>query len=204
MIHYVTSLQALDRILAGTSSSQSLTSPTSLQPPLIPITHNGDTTSLTSTVNSGGGGGGSSSSTSATDRHRSASVSISNRDSSGTHSHSSSGASINESPLPTGWEQRFDQNGRIYYVDHINKRTTWNRPRTNHIQQQQMNGGTGVVAGAAGGQTGEQRDDGVNGLMARHHISDDVVSLPGDQPNGTNSAAETNGAPSLHSSDSRG
>uniref|UniRef100_A0A673BRM9 HECT-type E3 ubiquitin transferase n=1 Tax=Sphaeramia orbicularis TaxID=375764 RepID=A0A673BRM9_9TELE len=26
------------------------------------------------------------------------------------------------------WEQRVDQNGRVYYVDHIEKRTTWDRP----------------------------------------------------------------------------
>uniref|UniRef100_A0A8C7L5A0 E3 ubiquitin-protein ligase n=1 Tax=Oncorhynchus kisutch TaxID=8019 RepID=A0A8C7L5A0_ONCKI len=29
---------------------------------------------------------------------------------------------------PGGWEQRVDQNGRMYYVDHIEKRTSWNRP----------------------------------------------------------------------------
>uniref|UniRef100_A0A3Q4AS55 E3 ubiquitin-protein ligase n=1 Tax=Mola mola TaxID=94237 RepID=A0A3Q4AS55_MOLML len=26
------------------------------------------------------------------------------------------------------WEQRVDQNGRVYYVDHFEKRTTWDRP----------------------------------------------------------------------------
>uniref|UniRef100_A0A4W6EAN4 E3 ubiquitin-protein ligase n=1 Tax=Lates calcarifer TaxID=8187 RepID=A0A4W6EAN4_LATCA len=35
---------------------------------------------------------------------------------------------INNGPLPPGWEQRVDQNGRVYYVDHIEKRTTWERP----------------------------------------------------------------------------
>lgn len=39
--------------------------------------------------------------------------------------------SANNAPLPTGWEQRFDQNGRIYYIDHISKTTTWNRPAVN-------------------------------------------------------------------------
>ncbi|TRY97411.1 hypothetical protein DNTS_016603 [Danionella cerebrum] len=33
-------------------------------------------------------------------------------------------------PLPPGWEQRVDQNGRMYFVDHIEKRTTWERPET--------------------------------------------------------------------------
>ncbi|XP_051569015.1 E3 ubiquitin-protein ligase Itchy isoform X3 [Myxocyprinus asiaticus] len=37
-------------------------------------------------------------------------------------------ALINNGPLPQGWEQRADQNGRVYYVDHIKKRTTWDRP----------------------------------------------------------------------------
>uniref|UniRef100_A0A7N8WYA9 E3 ubiquitin-protein ligase n=1 Tax=Mastacembelus armatus TaxID=205130 RepID=A0A7N8WYA9_9TELE len=35
---------------------------------------------------------------------------------------------LNNGPLPPGWEQRVDQNGRIYFVDHIEKRTTWDRP----------------------------------------------------------------------------
>ncbi|XP_067089435.1 itchy E3 ubiquitin protein ligase a [Osmerus mordax] len=35
---------------------------------------------------------------------------------------------ISNGPLPPGWEQRVDQNGRLYFVDHIEKRTTWDRP----------------------------------------------------------------------------
>ncbi|XP_072571537.1 itchy E3 ubiquitin protein ligase a isoform X2 [Paramormyrops kingsleyae] len=35
---------------------------------------------------------------------------------------------ISTCPLPPGWEQRVDQNGRVYFVDHIEKRTTWDRP----------------------------------------------------------------------------
>ncbi|VDN96105.1 unnamed protein product [Rodentolepis nana] len=30
--------------------------------------------------------------------------------------------------LPEGWDERIDQNGRTYYVDHIHKRTQWDRP----------------------------------------------------------------------------
>lgn len=33
-----------------------------------------------------------------------------------------------DSPLPPGWEERKDNQGRTYYVDHHNRRTTWNRP----------------------------------------------------------------------------
>ncbi|XP_068933678.1 E3 ubiquitin-protein ligase Itchy homolog [Petaurus breviceps papuanus] len=35
---------------------------------------------------------------------------------------------VNQGPLPPGWEQRVDQHGRVYYVDHIEKRTSWDRP----------------------------------------------------------------------------
>ncbi|XP_023664547.2 itchy E3 ubiquitin protein ligase b [Paramormyrops kingsleyae] len=37
-------------------------------------------------------------------------------------------SNFNIAPLPPGWEQRVDQNGCTYYVDHIEKRTTWERP----------------------------------------------------------------------------
>lgn len=33
-----------------------------------------------------------------------------------------------EEQLPEGWEMRFDQFGRKYYVDHTTKSTTWERP----------------------------------------------------------------------------
>ncbi|CAF0743353.1 unnamed protein product [Rotaria sp. Silwood1] len=35
---------------------------------------------------------------------------------------------IAETPLPPGWEQRQDGHGRIYYVDHNTRTTTWTRP----------------------------------------------------------------------------
>uniref|UniRef100_A0AAX7U1K5 E3 ubiquitin-protein ligase n=1 Tax=Astatotilapia calliptera TaxID=8154 RepID=A0AAX7U1K5_ASTCA len=35
---------------------------------------------------------------------------------------------VSTGPLPPGWEQRVDQNGRLYYVDHVEKKTTWERP----------------------------------------------------------------------------
>jgi hypothetical protein len=32
-------------------------------------------------------------------------------------------------PLPNGWEERVDSStGRVYFIDHINHRTTWERP----------------------------------------------------------------------------
>jgi hypothetical protein len=31
-------------------------------------------------------------------------------------------------PLPNGWEERQDANGRTYYVNHIARTTQWERP----------------------------------------------------------------------------
>lgn len=33
-----------------------------------------------------------------------------------------------ESPLPPGWERKVDATGRVYYVDHVNRKTQWDRP----------------------------------------------------------------------------
>ena len=30
--------------------------------------------------------------------------------------------------LPEGWEEKETDNGRVYYLDHVNKRTQWERP----------------------------------------------------------------------------
>ncbi|XP_045486203.1 E3 ubiquitin-protein ligase HECW2 isoform X2 [Pieris rapae] len=36
-----------------------------------------------------------------------------------------------EEPLPPGWEARMDSHGRVFYIDHINRTTTWQRPAAN-------------------------------------------------------------------------
>ncbi|EGT38142.1 hypothetical protein CAEBREN_25739 [Caenorhabditis brenneri] len=46
-----------------------------------------------------------------------------------------SGATTTEEALPDGWEMRFDQYGRKYYVDHTTKSTTWERPSTQPLPQ---------------------------------------------------------------------
>eukprot|EP01134_Creolimax_fragrantissima_P001928 CFRG1928T1 len=43
-------------------------------------------------------------------------------------------ASYTEEALPEGWEQREDQNGRIYYVDHNTKTTAWTRPTRSNAE----------------------------------------------------------------------
>lgn len=34
-----------------------------------------------------------------------------------------------EVPLPDGWEKAVDSAGRTYFIDHVNKKTTWIDPR---------------------------------------------------------------------------
>ncbi|XP_046367901.1 E3 ubiquitin-protein ligase HECW2-like isoform X1 [Haliotis rufescens] len=41
-----------------------------------------------------------------------------------------------EEPLPkgiNGWEARVDSHGRIFYIDHNNRTTTWQRPQVGHV-----------------------------------------------------------------------
>lgn len=39
-------------------------------------------------------------------------------------------------PLPEGWEKRADSNGRVYFVNHKNRTTQWEDPRTQGIMQE--------------------------------------------------------------------
>lgn len=39
-------------------------------------------------------------------------------------------------PLPEGWEMAVSENGAPYFIDHINRKTTWNDPRALMFEQQ--------------------------------------------------------------------
>lgn len=39
-------------------------------------------------------------------------------------------------PLPEGWEKRADANSRVYFVNHKNRTTQWEDPRTQGIIQE--------------------------------------------------------------------
>ncbi|XP_075433327.1 LOW QUALITY PROTEIN: NEDD4-like E3 ubiquitin-protein ligase WWP2 [Ascaphus truei] len=39
-----------------------------------------------------------------------------------------------ERPLPSGWEKRVDNRGRYYYVDHNTRTTTWQRPTAEYVR----------------------------------------------------------------------
>lgn len=200
IIHYVTSVQALDRIYAGANSAVPLT-PTPAAP-VSPTPANSSSSNLSTSQSVGpesSGGGG---------LHRARSSSISMASNTSTNS-----TNPNDSPLPSGWEQRFDQNGRIYYVDHVNKRTTWVRPRVpTQAAVLPAAGGdsNGTASGSsAGSGSGSAPVNGTtNGAsapdssMARHHISDDVASPNEDsQSLGASGSNESSG---LQHSESRG
>ncbi|XP_013199890.1 E3 ubiquitin-protein ligase SMURF2 [Amyelois transitella] len=49
----------------------------------------------------------------------------------------------NQSPLPQYWEERFTPTGRPYYVNHVSRRTQWERPTDATVAQSPTpNGGT--------------------------------------------------------------
>lgn len=35
-----------------------------------------------------------------------------------------------DSPLPEGWDIQVSPNGRLFFIDHIHKTTTWTDPRS--------------------------------------------------------------------------
>ena len=41
-----------------------------------------------------------------------------------------------EEALPNGWEARVDAHGRVFYIDHNNRSTTWERPTSGSIRGQ--------------------------------------------------------------------
>jgi hypothetical protein len=94
---------------------------------------------------------------------------------------------INNSQLPPGWEQRSDQNGRIYYIDHISKTTTWvrpvmrtaNAPSSTNENTSPSNSQNGDVNRSSNGQSqaADRFVNTVNALMQRRHINDDTASL---------------------------
>lgn len=91
-------------------------------------------------------------------------------------------AAANNDPLPNGWEQRFDQNGRIYYIDHISKTTTWTRPlvpsnsTTTTTISPEATTSTRRLSRSSNESTTDRNVSSAAALMARHHINDDSVT----------------------------
>lgn len=47
--------------------------------------------------------------------------------------------------LPPGWERKADANGRVYYVDHINRKTQWERPVMSQVSDPAVSVESSVV-----------------------------------------------------------
>ena len=54
-----------------------------------------------------------------------------------------------ESPLPAGWEQRFDPKGRVFFVNHDEGTTTWTDPRDQNTAPAPAPANTGPVSSPA-------------------------------------------------------
>lgn len=83
----------------------------------------------------------------------------------------SSSSADSSTPLPQGWEERVDANGRTYYVNHHNRMTTLERPREHTAQEEQEEEQQQEMS----------RAQAANMYRQRRHISvEDTISLRGD------------------------
>ena len=87
---------------------------TSSSSPTIPTSPTIAQTGPASGVSGGGGGGGASTQ----------------------ESLSANSAAGSEGPLPPGWEERRDTRGRVYFVDHNTRTTSWRRPTAATVDEQ--------------------------------------------------------------------
>nr|XP_054755636.1 E3 ubiquitin-protein ligase Nedd-4-like [Lytechinus pictus] len=83
------------------------------------------------------------------------------------------GQSRSQVPIvPQGWEERVDANGRVYYVDHINRRTQWEMP-------------TAPSSSTTPTRAGSQNDQARAQFLARRVISiEDTMEGGGDDETG--------------------
>ncbi|XP_041760966.1 E3 ubiquitin-protein ligase Nedd-4 isoform X4 [Anopheles merus] len=63
-------------------------------------------------------------------------------------------AQPNATGLPPGWAVQVASNGRLFFIDHINKTTSWVDPRTGLASPIPSAGSDGVAAGGAGSTAG--------------------------------------------------
>ncbi|XP_063703229.1 E3 ubiquitin-protein ligase Nedd-4 isoform X8 [Culicoides brevitarsis] len=89
--------------------------------------------------------------------------------------------SSSQDPLPFGWEERQDANGRTYYVNHVARSTQWERPTV-------TSNSTSVE------QTQQQNNDEAAAFQRRFHISVDDAdsrSLNNSNQDDVDSTSET-------------
>ena len=87
--------------------------------------------------------------------------------------------SIAALPLPPGWEERQDANGRTYYVNHVARSTQWQRPTTNDS----ATGGDGSMAaqGAPSSSAGSSASAG-GGMMPQESLRRVHISMDESRP----------------------
>ncbi|GLV43423.1 Nedd4 [Carabus blaptoides fortunei] len=77
-------------------------------------------------------------------------------------------------PLPSGWEERQDANGRTYYVNHVARSTQWERPTLTSVDGQERSMETAVTE-----------------FQRRFHISVDEEAQRRDANNPNNTSTTT-------------
>ncbi|XP_039544248.1 E3 ubiquitin-protein ligase NEDD4-like isoform X5 [Pimephales promelas] len=75
--------------------------------------------------------------------------------------------------LPPGWEERKDPKGRMYYVNHNNRSTTWTRPILQHTED-----GASTSAAAAGGATAAATPPASTPSSSSNHLIEPQVRRP--------------------------
>lgn len=84
--------------------------------------------------------------------------------------------------LPPGWEQKVDASGRAYYVDHINRKTQWERPYVEEREEESVQDEYNTIEGnlnskdEAESQDAEGADDD-GSSVGSHHSSVESSSL---------------------------
>ena len=218
IVHFVSSLQSVETILAAESGSTSGTHHHQQASNASSTNDNGSAVSLSSSMasininnNNTSESTQAQASSSSTNNEQSvipsipSSVSIASLNS----NHQSPVSIVHNTPLPPGWEQRMDQNGRIYYIDHINKTTTWIRPNTrstnttsNNLSSSARNRQSNDTRSELNGRANSNEETNI-GITNRHHIGEDSRSSnENNHPlddlvgpvNGTSNETSTNGA----------
>ncbi|KAG6461609.1 hypothetical protein O3G_MSEX012740 [Manduca sexta] len=98
---------------------------------------------------------------------------------------------IGGDPLPPGWEERQDANGRTYYVNHIERTTQWERPTfTRHMSVESQ---------------AERIENAATEFQRRFHIDDERAASPSqalhnqEETDGSSESARSSSAGSAHS-----
>lgn len=94
-------------------------------------------------------------------------------------------SSRGESPLPAGWEQRVDNLGRVYYVDHTTRTTSWHRPGSDSRAEAAASASTAMRGFQSRTLPASQREDSIRSERGSSNAGVVTVSQttsPGEGP----------------------